>query len=111
MSCKPLLVCQNVCCLCAGLTVLPNKQALTQKVLAAWMLQDLRRFVMYDFSSVRPYLISAMSNWARADRLKYATLDANGKVGTIHLLADFHSHLQSFVAEASVCRLSFGGEL
>ena len=57
-------------------------QALAEKVLAAWMLQDLRRFVMLDFSSIRPYLISAMSNWARADRLKYAYLDSNGKVRT-----------------------------
>ena len=60
-----------------------NLQALVQKVLAAWMLQDLRRFVMLEFSSIRPYLISAMSNWARADRLKYAYLDSDGKVNSL----------------------------
>ena len=44
------------------------------------MLQDLRRFVMYDSSATMPYLVSAMSNWARAERLGYLTLDPSGKV-------------------------------
>ena len=64
-----------------------------------WMLQDLRRFVMYDFSALRPYLISAMSNWARAERLGYARLDTAGKVSEAPTLlsqrTDIHYGLTS----------------
>ena len=57
-------------------------QALVNKTLASFMLQDLRRFVMYDSSATMPYLVSAMSNWARAERLGYMTLDSSGKVSS-----------------------------
>ena len=50
------------------------------KALASFMLQDLRRFVMFDSSATRPYLVSAMSNWSRAERLGYLTLNRQGKV-------------------------------
>lgn len=59
----------------------PQLQALATKTLASFMLQDLRRFVMYDSSATMPYLVSAMSNWARAERLGYITLNESGKVG------------------------------
>ena len=46
------------------------------------MLQDLRRFVMFDSSATKPYLVSAMSNWARAERLGYLTLNQKSQVGS-----------------------------
>lgn len=55
-------------------------QGQRNRVLSSFMLQDLRRFIMFDSSATRPYLVSAMSNWARAERLGYLTLDKQGKV-------------------------------
>ena len=63
-------------------------QALASKTLSSFMLQDLRRFVMYDSSATMPYLVSAMSNWARAERLGYMTLNSKGKVTEFETVID-----------------------
>lgn len=47
---------------------------------ASFMLQDLRRFQMFDSSATRPYTVSAMACWKRASDLGYITLDASNKV-------------------------------
>lgn len=47
---------------------------------ASFMLQDLRRYQMFDSSATRPYTVSAMACWKRASDLGYITLDANKKV-------------------------------
>ncbi len=44
------------------------------------MLQDLRRFQMFDSSATRPYTVSAMACWKRAADLGYITLDTHNKV-------------------------------
>ena len=49
------------------------------------MLQDLRRFAMFDSSATRPYTISACACWERAVRLNYISLDPSGKVRTMLL--------------------------
>ena len=55
-------------------------QGKLQQSLASFMLQDLRRYAMFDSSATRPYTVSAMACWARAQRLGYITLDPAGKV-------------------------------
>ena len=52
---------------------------------ASFMLQDLRRFQMYDSSATRPYTVSAIANYERAARLGYIALDAAGKVRPVVL--------------------------
>ena len=47
---------------------------------ASFMLQDLRRFQMFDSSATRPYTVSAMACWKRAADLEYITLDTDKKV-------------------------------
>ena len=49
---------------------------------ASFMLQDLRRFQMYDSSATRPYAVSAIGNYKRAAGLGYISLDADGKART-----------------------------
>ena len=46
----------------------------------SFLLQDLRRFAMFDSSATRPYTISAMSCWRRAHDIAYIALDSSGKV-------------------------------
>lgn len=62
----------------------PMAAALQEDVshhVASFMLQDLRRFEMFDSSATRPYTVSAMACWKRAADLGYMTLDSNKKVG------------------------------
>ena len=47
---------------------------------ASFMLQDLRRFQMFDSSATRPYTVSAMACWKRASDLEYITLNKDRKV-------------------------------
>ena len=46
------------------------------------MLQDLRRYSLFDSAATRPYTVSAMACWARAQDLGYITLDSAGKVSS-----------------------------
>ena len=62
-------------CVCAGAPV----QAGVADAVASFMLQDLRRFQMYDSSATRPYTISAIANYKRAAHLGYIALDPAGK--------------------------------
>ncbi|BDA45526.1 hypothetical protein COCOBI_07-3130 [Coccomyxa sp. Obi] len=62
---------------------------------ASFMLQDLRRFLMFDSSATRPYTVSAMACWKRASDLGYITLDPSNKV-TID-----DSKVLAFLAESS----------
>ena len=50
---------------------------------ASFMLQDLRRFQMFDSSATRPYTVSAMACWKRASDLGYITLNKDKKVSSI----------------------------
>ena len=61
-------------------------QATLQQSLASFMLQDLRRYAMFDSSATRPYTVSAMACWARAQQLGYISLDKAGKVRFCTLL-------------------------
>ena len=47
---------------------------------ASFMLQDLRRFQMFDSSATRPYTVSAMACWKRASDVGYTTLNKDKKV-------------------------------
>ena len=49
---------------------------------ASFMLQDLRRFQMFDSSATRPYTVSAMACWKRASDLGYITLNKDKKVSS-----------------------------
>ena len=51
-----------------------------QEFLCSFMLQDLRRYAMWDSSATRPYTVSAISCWKRASELSYVGLDDDGKV-------------------------------
>ncbi|EIE20277.1 hypothetical protein COCSUDRAFT_67562 [Coccomyxa subellipsoidea C-169] len=55
-------------------------EADVQGAVASFMLQDLRRFQMFDSSATRPYTVSAMACWKRAADLGYITLDTHNKV-------------------------------
>ena len=55
-------------------------QADVAGAVASFMLQDLRRYQMFDSSATRPYTVSAMACWKRASDLGYITLDASNKV-------------------------------
>lgn len=57
-------------------------QRLVQQTLASFMLQDLRRYSMFESQAIRPYTISAMSCWQRAVRLGYIHMDTDGKVSS-----------------------------
>ena len=54
---------------------------------ASFMLQDLRRFQMFDSSATRPYTVSAMACWKRASDLGYITLNKDKKVSSTGLLS------------------------
>ena len=58
------------------------------------MLQDLRRYTVFESQAIRPYTISAMSCWQRAVQLGYITQDEAGKVRQLEL--------QQLVASAEV---------
>ena len=63
----------------------PEAVALQEDVahhVASFMLQDLRRFQMFDSSATRPYTVSAMACWKRASDLGYITLDKDKKVSS-----------------------------
>ena len=49
---------------------------------ASFMLQDLRRFQMFDSSATRPYTVSAMACWKRASDVGYITLNKDKKVSS-----------------------------
>lgn len=61
-------------------------QVEVQGAVASFMLQDLRRFQMFDSSATRPYTVSAMACWKRASDLGYITLNPHNKV--VH-----HAHI------------------
>ena len=62
------------------MTCIPTPmQAGVANTVASFMLQDLRRFQMYDSSATRPYTVSAIANYKRAAHLGYITLDQAGK--------------------------------
>jgi hypothetical protein len=58
-------------------------QADVREHVASFMLQDLRRYEMFDSSATRPYTVSAMACWKRAADLGYITLDSQNKVSAL----------------------------
>jgi hypothetical protein len=51
-----------------------------RRFLCSFMLQDLRRYAMWDSSATRPYTVSAISCWQRAADVGYVALTDDGKV-------------------------------
>ncbi|KAL4420317.1 hypothetical protein ABPG77_010222 [Micractinium sp. CCAP 211/92] len=72
-------------------------QESAERLLSCFLLSDLRRFAAWDSSTTRPYTVSAMSCWARAERtgLVSLTADAQQKV-VMH-----DSKVAAFLAESS----------
>eukprot|EP01026_Neomeris_dumetosa_P044907 TRINITY_DN3804_c1_g1_i5.p3 TRINITY_DN3804_c1_g1~~TRINITY_DN3804_c1_g1_i5.p3 ORF type:complete len:119 (-),score=14.79 TRINITY_DN3804_c1_g1_i5:351-707(-) len=50
------------------------------RILTSFMLQDLRRFSMFESNAIRPYIISAMSCWDQAKQLGMVGINEQDKV-------------------------------
>eukprot|EP01023_Acetabularia_acetabulum_P036360 TRINITY_DN3433_c0_g1_i4.p2 TRINITY_DN3433_c0_g1~~TRINITY_DN3433_c0_g1_i4.p2 ORF type:complete len:186 (+),score=27.15 TRINITY_DN3433_c0_g1_i4:194-751(+) len=80
-------------------------EAQMNRYLCSFMLQDLRRFSMFDSSAIRPYTISAMQCWDNANKHGMVGITDEGKVkmqkgDPMKAFIDYNSNLFEQILDA-----------